>query len=490
MCGRCASTSPPSPGSRPSATSYVEGHAPRSTPGVSRVNMGKRPPGRPAATVPGELGRHVVVEFRILGPIEVSSEGGPVTLGGGRQRAVLALLLLRLGEVVSTEQLVEELWAGRPPATATKVVQLYVSRLRKQLGDGLLLTRAPGYVLRVDPDNLDAHRFERLFEEGRRALAGGDPALAAPELREALSLWRGPALADFTYEPFAQGEISRLEELRLACLEERIEADLALGAPFRAGRRARGAGRRPAPARASSRSAHARPLPLGRQAEALAVYQEARRTLVEQLESSRAPRSAPREGDPQPGPRARAAGTRRDARRRSCRVRATRASAEDSRALAAPQERKLATVIFVDLVARRARGGRPRANARAARALLRRDGGRDRGRRGTVEKFAGDASWRSSGLPRLRRTTPCAPSTRRSRCAIGSRSSSARHLALRIGVDTGEVVVGRPRRAARSPPATRSTWPRGSSRRLQPVRSSSASAPSPPHAARLPSTSP
>jgi DNA-binding SARP family transcriptional activator len=139
-----------------------------------------------------------VVQFRILGPIEVSSDGGPVRLGGGRQRAVLALLLFRLGEVVSTEQLVEDLWAGQPPATAVKVVQLYVSRLRKSLGEGLLLTRAPGYVLRVDPSNLDAHRFERLFEEGRRALAGGDPARAAPELREALSLWRGPALADFT----------------------------------------------------------------------------------------------------------------------------------------------------------------------------------------------------------------------------------------------------------------------------------------------------
>jgi DNA-binding SARP family transcriptional activator len=169
------------------------------------------------------------MNFGILGPLEVSSEGRPVPLGGGRQRALLAVLLLRLNQVVSADRLLEELWSDRPPATAAKVVQLYVSRLRKNLAERVLLTRAPGYVLRIDPERLDAHRFERLFEEGRQALAGGDPALAAATLREALSLWRGPALADFVYEPFAQGEIARLEDLRLACLEERIEADLALG---------------------------------------------------------------------------------------------------------------------------------------------------------------------------------------------------------------------------------------------------------------------
>ena len=223
------------------------------------------------------------MEFRILGPLEVSSDGGPVPLGGGRQRAVLALLLLRLGEVVSTEQLLEELWAGRPPATATKVVQLYVSRLRKRLGDGLLLTRAPGYVLRVDPENLDAHRFVRLFEKGREALARGSPELAAGALREALSLWHGPALADFRYEPFAQGEIARLEDLRLACMEERIEADLALGAD------AELTGELEAlvsahPLRESLRGQLMLALyRSGRQAEALAAYQAARQALVDGL---------------------------------------------------------------------------------------------------------------------------------------------------------------------------------------------------------------
>jgi ABC-type transport system substrate-binding protein/DNA-binding SARP family transcriptional activator/DNA-binding beta-propeller fold protein YncE len=163
------------------------------------------------------------LEFRILGPLEVASDAGPLELPAGKPRALLAVLLLRRGEVVSVDRLVDELWGERPPPTAAKNVQGYVARLRRILGDGALLTQAPGYALRVEA--LDAARFQALLEEARHE----EPAAAATRLEEALALWRGPALADFAYEPFAQDEIRRLEELRLSALEDRIEADLALG---------------------------------------------------------------------------------------------------------------------------------------------------------------------------------------------------------------------------------------------------------------------
>ncbi len=165
------------------------------------------------------------MNFRILGPLEVTNDGKTLPLGGTRQRAVLALLLLHANEVVSTDALVDRLWGGRPPRTATKALQVYVSNLRKRLGRDVLMTRAPGYVLRVEPDELDLYQFERLVVEARAQ----DPETASSLLGNALSLWRGTALADFAYEPFAQAEIMRLEELRLAALEDRIDADLAKG---------------------------------------------------------------------------------------------------------------------------------------------------------------------------------------------------------------------------------------------------------------------
>lgn len=123
------------------------------------------------------------------------------------------------------ERLIDELWGESPPATVAKSVQVYVSRLRKQLSDGRLLTRTPGYLLQVDPTELDVARFERLVAEAGSA----DADTAAQKLREALALWRGPPLADLAYEPFAQAESARLGELRLAALEQRIDADLATG---------------------------------------------------------------------------------------------------------------------------------------------------------------------------------------------------------------------------------------------------------------------
>jgi YVTN family beta-propeller protein len=169
------------------------------------------------------------MEFRILGPLEGTDKGRPLPLGARKQRALLAVLLLQRGAVVSTDRLVDELWGEQPPPTAVKSLQVYVSQLRKVLGEGVLETRGRGYLLLLAADQLDGERFEGLLELGRELFAAGDTRGAAAVLRDALGLWRGPPLADFAYEPFAQPEIARLEELRLTALEMRIDADLALG---------------------------------------------------------------------------------------------------------------------------------------------------------------------------------------------------------------------------------------------------------------------
>ena len=230
------------------------------------------------------------MDFRILGPLEVLDEGGAIALGGSKQRALLALLLLHVNETLSTDRLIDELWGERPPANAAKTVQMQIVRLRKalagQAGDGpadVVVTRERGYELRLDPERVDSHRFERLVAEGRSELAGGHPQLAVSALERALSLWRGQPLAELAYEPFAQREIARLDDLRVAALEQLIEAKLALGAhaevmgqlevliaehPYRERLRAQ-------LMLALYRSE--------RQADALQAYQSARRTLVEEL---------------------------------------------------------------------------------------------------------------------------------------------------------------------------------------------------------------
>lgn len=169
------------------------------------------------------------MEFRILGPVEVKLDGSVVALGGRKQRALLALLLLHANEVVSRDRLIEALWGERPPPSVHQSLDSYVSRLRGALGQERLVRRPPGYVLVVDPDELDLARFEALVAAGRDARAHGDAADASSTLRDALALWRGHALADILYEPFATVEAERLEERRLAALEERIDADLAAG---------------------------------------------------------------------------------------------------------------------------------------------------------------------------------------------------------------------------------------------------------------------
>ena len=218
-------------------------------------------------------------ELRILGPLEVEAPTGPVALGGQRQRALLAALLLDAGHVVPTDRLVEELWGEEPPRTATTSLQNAISRLRRALGEELIETRAPGYILRVDPEWIDATRFERLLRAARGAAARERREL----LEQALALWRGPALAEFTFDQFAQAEIRRLEELRLVAVEERIDADLELG------RHGDVVGELEALVAAHPlRETLRRQLMLalyrsGRQAEALDAYQEARARFVEEL---------------------------------------------------------------------------------------------------------------------------------------------------------------------------------------------------------------
>ena len=186
------------------------------------------------------------MDFRILGPLEVRDGSRPLALGGEKQRALLAILLLHRNEVVSTDRLLDELWGESPPAGARKTLRAYVSKLRRATGangaassvaadnhrepkGGVLLTRGHGYVLQVAPGELDLERFRELADRGRDALATGRPEEAATLLRKALSLWRGPPLAEFAYERFAQNTIAQLEELHIGAVEERVEAELALG---------------------------------------------------------------------------------------------------------------------------------------------------------------------------------------------------------------------------------------------------------------------
>ena len=167
----------------------------------------------------------MVLEFRILGPLEVVGEQGRIPLGGTKQRSLLGGLLIRAGRVVSTDRLIDELWGEQPPKTAATSLQNMISQLRKLLGPEVLVTRPPGYVLQVEPDQVDALRFEMLVADARSMPS----AERSKRLAEGLALWRGPPLADLEFELVAEGEVRRLEELRLDALAERIEADLELG---------------------------------------------------------------------------------------------------------------------------------------------------------------------------------------------------------------------------------------------------------------------
>jgi DNA-binding SARP family transcriptional activator len=222
------------------------------------------------------------MEFRLLGPLEVWHEGRNLPVRGSKQRALLAVLLLHANRVVSSDRLLDELWGDEAPEGRTAALRVRLSQLRKALdvgGTSPIATRAPGYVIELRQEQLDLHRFEQLVEEAGSV----GPELAAAKLREALGLWRGPPLADFVYEPFAQAPIGRLEELRLLATERRVDADLVMGRhaelvpelellvsdhPLREGLRVQ---------------LMIALYQSGRQAEALEAYQAARRTLVDEL---------------------------------------------------------------------------------------------------------------------------------------------------------------------------------------------------------------
>src|SRR3954469_4726550 len=223
------------------------------------------------------------MDFRILGPLEALDGTRPVALGGRRRRAVFAALLLHPNETLSSERLIDELWGEAPPGNALKTLQVHVSRLRKALPEGVLVTRGHGYQLRVQRGELDAERFERLLDDARAELAADRPDSALDALENALSLWRGPTLADLAYEPFAQAEIARLADLRVAADEQLIDAKLALGRHGDVvGQLERLVEEHPYRERLRAQLMLAL-YRADRQADALQAYQDARRQLVEEL---------------------------------------------------------------------------------------------------------------------------------------------------------------------------------------------------------------
>ncbi len=224
-----------------------------------------------------------VVEYALLGPLAVRKDRRELALGAAKQRAVLALLLLRPNELVSTARLVDQLWGERPPPSAVKALQVYISQLRKILGEKAIETGPTGYLIRVDPGALDVERFERLLERGSGLLSSGAASEAAAVLRDALGVWRGPALADFQETLFARDEIARLEELRLVALTLRLEADLATGRQAEVVAEVESLVREH-PLRESLRRLLILALyQSGRQAEALAAYHDARVRLIDDL---------------------------------------------------------------------------------------------------------------------------------------------------------------------------------------------------------------
>jgi len=231
------------------------------------------------------------LEFRLLGRVEAYRDGQPVETGGPKQRAVLASLLLRVGRVVSVEQLIDDLWSDRPPARAAATVQVFVSQLRRALeperargaAARVLVTASPGYLLDVEPAAVDAHAFTELVARGREALAGGDPGRAAELLLRAEAMPRGPVMADVPATPFVEAAAARLTELRLGAVEDRIDAELALGRHAALVAELEQMARRH-PLRERPRAQLMIGLyRCGRQAEALASYRETRALLRDEL---------------------------------------------------------------------------------------------------------------------------------------------------------------------------------------------------------------
>ncbi len=372
------------------------------------------------------------VEVRLLGPLEVGVSDRRLELRRQKQRALLALLALRAGEVVSTDRLVEELWGGEPPKAALGSLQNLVSELRKALGPELIVTRPPGYVLVLDRDRVDAHRFERLAVA---ALESERPDTRAGALREALALWRGPPLADLAFESFAQAEISRLDELRTGAREELFAAELELGHHARLVAELE--------AFVAEHPLRERPrgqlmLALygsGRQADALEAYRQARETLVEELGID--PSSELQQLEQ--------AILRHD----SSLDRELRAAPVQRE----PERRKTVTLLFADIVDSTELGVQLDPEVlrslmsryfEAVRSIVDRHGG-------IVEKFIGDAAMAAFGIPTSHeddalRAVRAASELRTALAGLNAELGSEHgvELQFRIGVNTGEVLVADP----------------------------------------------
>jgi class 3 adenylate cyclase/tetratricopeptide (TPR) repeat protein len=358
------------------------------------------------------------VEVKLLGPLEVVVDGRPIELRRRKQRALLALLALRAGEVVSTDRLVDDLWGEAPPKAAVGSLQNLVSELRKLIGSDLLLTRPPGYVLELDRQRVDAHRFERAVREGRG-------------LHEALGLWRGPALADLALEPFAQPEIAHLEELRTTARELLFDAEL------KAGRHAHVVAELESfvaehPLRERPRGQLMLALyRSGRQVDALEAYRQARETLVEQLginpsEELQRLEQAILRHDP------------------------AVAFAEEPTAVRQPDRRRMVTVLFADVVDSTELGARLDPEVLRSvmtsyfdlvRTVVERHGG-------AVEKFIGDAAMAAFGAAGLHeddalRAVRAASEIRSSLTELNAELAGEYGIAiqLRMGVNSGEVLV-------------------------------------------------
>jgi class 3 adenylate cyclase len=365
------------------------------------------------------LQRTSVLTFSVLGPLEVREGDRVIALPRRKHRVLLAVLLLRADEVVSTDALIEQLWGEKPPRTAKDALVNYVSLLRKALGPDVLLTRDPGYVLDVRPEQTDLGRFERLAAGARATRSAGE---RAETLRQALALWRGAPFADLAFEPFAELEIDRIEDLRLAAREDLIDAELDSGHhadllpeletliqehPFDERLRAQ-------LILALFRA--------GRQADALEAYQATRRLLVEELGL-------------EPGPPLREL--------EQAVLRQDPALAIPTPAIAAaPPSRRTVTVLFADLVESSELAERLDPEAlravldryfTAMRTAIERHGG-------TVEKFIGDAVMAVFGAPRAHEDD----ALRAVRAAVDIREAVAEleGVQARVGVNTGEVFTG------------------------------------------------
>jgi class 3 adenylate cyclase/tetratricopeptide (TPR) repeat protein len=370
------------------------------------------------------------VEIRLLGPIEVDLDGRILHVRRQKQRALLALLALRAGEVVPTDRLVDELWGDEPPKAAVGSLQNFVSELRKMLGPEVLVTRSPGYLLDIPRDAVDVHRFERIVREA----APEAPEQRAAGLREALGLWRGPALADVQLEDAMVAEAARLEESRVAAWEDRLEAELELG------RQSQVVGE--LESLVAKHPLRERPVGLlmlalyrgGRQADALDAYRRSRERLVEELgidpshELQRLEQAILRQDkelDLPEAPRKRVPATE-------------------------PDRRKTVTILFADLVDSTELGARldPEVLRRVldryfelVRAAIERHGG-------VVEKFIGDAAMAVFGIPTVHEDDALravrAACELREALAKSSEELTGRHgipLQVRVGVNTGEVLV-------------------------------------------------